>query len=335
MQYHKLTPNYKISRIIKGNWQLSDSHSEFDTQNGANDMLEYAKAGITTFDMADIYTGAEEMAGRFLRQYPDAQIHTKYVPDKNLLSTITQQDTIETIERSLARLNLKSLDLVQFHWWDYAQPKYLETLKTLQELQTLGKIKHLGVTNFNVQKMQEFVDAGIKIETIQLQYSLLDSRPEKKMLEFCKTNNITVLCYGVLAGGFLSDFWLGKSEPKELENRSLVKYKLIIDDIGGWNKFQKLLQVLDKIAKKHQATISNIATKYILEKSNAVILGSRNTKHLKDTLQIFSIDLDFQDLRQIQDILEIFVQLDGDCYDLERNDPKHSGIMKYNLNKKT
>jgi aryl-alcohol dehydrogenase-like predicted oxidoreductase len=207
---------------------------------------------------------------------------------------------------------------------------------TLQKLQQQGKIRHIGITNFDTQKVQEFLNAGVTIKSIQLQYSLLDNRPEQSMLQLCKNNDIQFLCYGVLAGGFLSDFWLNQPEPNEAENRSLTKYKLIIDDFGGWDIFQNLLQTLDTIAKKHSTTISSIATKYILDKDNVAgtILGSRNTKHIQTTAQICEINLGAGDKNQIQTALNTFQKLEGDCYHLERNVPRHSGIMKYNLNQK-
>jgi aryl-alcohol dehydrogenase-like predicted oxidoreductase len=343
--YTQLTNGYRIPKIIKGNWQLSDDHSKADISNGSKDMLKYAEAGFTTFDLADIYTGVEEIAGLFLKNlkfanpelHSSIHIHTKYVPNRALLPIIKLEDTIKIIDRSLQRLGVDSLDMVQFHWWDYEQPKYIETLLALKKLQTQGKIKNLSVTNFDVQKMEEIINADINLATIQLQYSILDNRPEKEMLNFCLQNDIKFLCYGVLAGGFLTDKWLGKLEPLVLENRSLEKYKLIVDDTLGWIKFQKLLRLLRGIADLHNTTIANVATKYILQKQNvaAVILGSRNVNHLDKTKEIFNFDLSQKDIKLIDDFkMQNVKKLDGDCYYLERNTHRYSGIMKYDLNSK-
>ena len=127
-QRTRLTNDYTISSIIKGGWQLAGGHGHVDEQKAIADMREFVRAGITTFDCADIYTGVEELIGKFLKKYrhdfisgelPPVQIHTKYVPDLDALATITKADTERIIDRSLRRLGVERLDLVQFAWWDY------------------------------------------------------------------------------------------------------------------------------------------------------------------------------------------------------------------------
>lgn len=230
-------------------------------------MRAFVEAGITTFDMADIYTGTEEMVGEFRARYPGLpiQVHTKYVPDMDKLATLTFEDTQSIIDRSLKRLGVQRLDLVQFHWWDYALPHYVETALHLKRLQEQGKIRHIGVTNFDEQRIQEMLDVGIDIVSAQVQYSVMDRRPEKGFADFCKANNIHMLCYGSLAGGFISERYLGQPEPTDIENRSLTKYRLIIDEIGGWNIYQSLLLALDKIAKANDVTLSEVAVAYWCE----------------------------------------------------------------------
>ena len=88
--------------------------------------------------------------------------------------------------------------------------------------------------------------------TNQIQYSPIDTRPEKELIPFCLQQDIQQLCYGTLAGGFFSSEWLEAEEPMQaFSNRSLTKYKLVIDDIGGWQHFQKILKALSEISKKH------------------------------------------------------------------------------------
>ena len=211
-------------------------------------MRSIVEAGITTFDCADIYTGVEELIGKFLRTEHDAfvsgnlstvQIHTKYVPDYDVLGTIKKSDTEAIINRSLKRLGVEQLDLVQFAWWDYQFPSYVETAMHLHELQLAGKIRHIGVTNFDAAHLKEMLDAGVPIIANQVQYSVLDHRPEKDMNQLAREAGFHYLCYGVIAGGFLSDRYLNTSSPSEpLENRSLTKYRLIIEEYGGYDLFQ-------------------------------------------------------------------------------------------------
>lgn len=346
MQKTSITENYSISKILKGGWQLSQGHSDSDKSSAISDMFKFVEAGITTFDFGDIYTGVEELVGQFLNQYTDTygkdhlqdiQLHTKYVPDLSQLSTVTKKDTEEIIDRSLKRLGVDRLDVVQFHWWDYDIPRYVEVANYLKELQEKGKIRYIGVTNFDVPHLKEIIDSGVVITTAQVQYSLLDHRPENGLVDFCQKNNIQLLCYGTVAGGFLSEKYLGADEPTGvLENRSLTKYKLIIDEFGGWELFQELLKTLSKISQKHQVSLTNVAERYILEKPQVagIIVGARNAEHLTNNLQIDTFKLDQNDFEMIEQVIDQSPGLQGDCYELEREKGgKHAVIMKYNLNK--
>lgn len=335
-----LCPGYSISRVLKGHWQISEGHlikGSVDRNDAIKDMHAFVEAGITTFDMADIYTGAEEMVGSFKAAYPNSQIeiHTKYVPDLDKLSTLEFKDTQNIIDRSLQRLGVDCLDLVQFHWWDYNVSGYVEAARHLKKLQQGGKIRYIGVTNFDETHLSEILNADVDIVSAQVQYSVLDRRPERGFSEFCKKNNINLLCYGTLAGGFLSDRYLGQPEPQEIDNRSLVKYRLIIDEIGGWIKYQELLQLLDDIAQVYGTNLSEIATAYILTRPQVagVIIGAHNSDHLQRLRVLEDLSIDQSDLDKISHFLTTIRDVPGDLYEIERNDPTHKGIMKLNLNK--
>jgi aryl-alcohol dehydrogenase-like predicted oxidoreductase len=143
-----------------------------------------------------------------------------------------------------------------------------------------------------------------------------------------------LLCYGTLAGGFLSERWLGRPEPGSFENRSLIKYKLIIDDIGGWDLFQALLARLKQVADRHGVGIGNVATRWVLDRPQVagVILGARYADHLPANLATFGFTLDADDLAAIGQILAECRPLEGDCFDLERDRTgRHGRIMKYDL----
>ena len=343
-----LTPNYSISRIIKGGWHLAGGHGAIDEHQAIEDMLAFVEAGITTFDCADIYTGVEELIGKFLRKYkgsftseilPAVQIHTKYVPDYAKLRTLTKKDTEDVIDRSLMRLSAERLDLVQFHWWDYDIPGYVETAVHLKELQQAGKIRYIATTNFDTEHLKEILQADVSVVSNQVQYSVLDQRPQEDMNALCSEYGIKYLCYGVVAGGFLSNRYLDLPEPTPpLENRSLTKYRLIIDEFGGYDQFQELLANLHNIAKKHSVGVAEIATKYILNKRHvgAVIIGARNRSHLEKLQRIFTFDLDQEDIDQLNTYIKSTKGPKGPIYALERDKTgKHGRIMKYNLNKES
>ncbi len=345
MQRIKLAPDYEISRVIRGGWQMAVGHGAVKSDDPVADMTAFADAGITTFDCADIYTGVEEMIGRFREHYGRARgaealarikVHTKFVPDLDVLPRITKSYVASVIDQSLRRLKLERLDLVQFHWWDYAAPMWLETAQWLNELRLAGKIHKVSATNFDTDRMLHMVRSGVPLTSMQVQYSLLDSRPAKRMAAAAADNGIALFCYGTVAGGFLGDRWLGRPEPQEFENRSLIKYKLIIDDLGGWDVFQALLRTLRGVADRHGVDIATIASAAMLPKKAvaAVIVGARNRDHLASNLAISSIALTSADLAEIDAVLGQAGELDGDVYTLERDrHGRHGSIMKYNLNK--
>jgi aryl-alcohol dehydrogenase-like predicted oxidoreductase len=336
-----IAPGYDISRIIKGGWHLAGDHGPIDREQAMLDMAAFVEAGITTFDCADIYTGVEELIGAFRARYPDlartVQVHTKFVPDLAALHRVDALLVERTIDRSLDRLRMERLDLVQFHWWDYAVPGAVEAALTLKRLKDKGKIAHIGVTNFDVPHLTELLDAGVPVISLQAQYSLLDDRPERGMIDLCRAHGITLLCYGTVAGGFLSERWVGRSEPGTgISNRSLIKYKLIIEDFGGWELFQRLLSTLERIAVKHRCDIATVASRAILDRDQvaAVIVGATNTSHLSAHRKIEALSLDAADRKAIEAVLRERQGPAGDVFALERDrSGRHGRIMKYDLNR--
>ena len=345
MQQIELRPGYSISRVIRGNWQLATGHGPARTDDPVADLCAYADAGITTFDCADIYTGVEETIGRFRAEYgrtrgsealAKIRVHTKFVPDLGILNCITRSDVEAIIDRSLQRLGMERLDLVQFHWWDYAEPRWLDTALWLAELREAGKIANIGGTNFDTQHVGAMIDAGVPLVSMQVQYSLLDRRPETSLTALARQHDVALLCYGTVAGGFLSDRWLGAAAPTGVdENRSLTKYRLIVEDWGGWDLFQELLRTLRTIADRHETDIATVASAAVLPRPQvaAVIVGARDRSHLPQNLAVGSLALTDGDMAAIDAVLEQSAPLEGDVYALERDrDGRHGRIMKYNLN---
>lgn len=340
-----LAEGYDISRVIRGGWQLAGDHGAVDPAAVTGDLSAYFDAGITTFDCADIYTGVEAMIGAFraellARRGADAlrqlKVHTKYVPDLAALTTLTPGDVRRSIDRSLQRLRVERLDLVQFHWWDYDQPRYVETALALRALQQEGKIHLLGGTNFDVARLQAFAAAGVYFASLQVQYSLLDHRPAGAMTAACAALGTRLLCYGTLAGGFLSEAWLGQPAPDgPLANRSRVKYRLIIEEFGGWALFQDLLAVLKQVADGHATSIAAVAARHVLDRPAVagVIVGASHKRHLPATLAIGDLHLTDADRTAIDAVLMQRQGPSGDVYALERDrSGRHGSIMKYHLN---
>lgn len=326
----QFTPDLNICRTLNGMWQVSGAHGRIDPKAAIPAMFKYFDAGFTTWDLADHYGPAEDFIGEFRRQLiatrgeealSNIQAFTKWVPRP---TRMTRELVEENINISLRRMGVESLDLMQFHWWEYRDKNYLDALKYMAELQAEGKIKHLALTNFDTEHLQIITEAGIKIVSNQVQFSLVDRRPEVNMIQFCQQHDIKLFTYGTICGGLISEKYLGKPEPRgfDLTTASLRKYKNMIDGWGGWRLFQELLSTLKQIADKYSVSISNVAVRYILDKPTVagVIVGARLgvSEHVEDNAKVFNFTLDAEDVNQINAVASKsrdLYQLIGDCGD--------------------
>lgn len=328
--YLSLAPDLRMCRILNGMWQVSGAHGRIDASAAVAEMLNYHARGFTTWDLADHYGPAEDLISVFRQrlaqqQGPAALEHvqafTKWVPRP---TRITRQMVEDAVHISLRRMQVEQLDLLQFHWWDYANPAYLDALKHLAELRETGKIRHLALTNFDTEHLRIITDLGIRIVSNQVQYSLVDMRPMNYMAAYCAEHGIHLLTYGTLCGGLLSAAWLGKPEPtqSQLGTASLRKYKQMIDLWGGWNLFQQLLNVLHRIATDHDVSIANVAVAAILERPAVagVIVGARLSirEHRHETARVFQValtDADRHALAEVQAQGRDLLRRIGDCGD--------------------
>ncbi|HSL82277.1 MAG TPA: aldo/keto reductase, partial [Thermoanaerobaculia bacterium] len=350
-------PGYSVPRVIHGAWQLSAGHRGAagapDREEAVQGLLRLAEAGFDTFDCADIYTGVEELLGEVLRAWrrrggerpaPELRVHTKLVPDLAALPDLDRGYVERVVERSLRRLGVERLDLVQLHWWDWSIPGYVEAAGWLDDLRRAGKVRLVGVTNFDAERLAEVLDAGVPVVSNQVQHSLLDRRPEGALAELAERRGVALLGYGALAGGFLTDRWLGAPEPPSpakapataLPNRSLAKYRLILDEFGPWRLFQDLLQTLARIGRRHDAPLAAVALRAALDRPGAAtaVLGATGARHLPDTLRALDLPLDDHDRAALEAVLARAQGPTGPVYALER-DPTgpHAAIMRYDLNR--
>jgi aryl-alcohol dehydrogenase-like predicted oxidoreductase len=328
--HFKFTPDLEICRILNGMWQVSGAHGYVEPERGVSEMFRYHEAGFTTWDLADHYGPAEDFIGEFRNRFAarygrerlaEVQAFTKWVPRPG---PMTREAVERAVDVSRKRMGVDSLDLLQFHWWDYEDERYLSALSHLDDLRREGQIKHLALTNFDTQHLRTIAERGISIVSNQVQYSIVDRRPAMQMAEFCRQRGITLLTYGTVLGGLLSERYLGRPEPRrnELNTASLQKYKQMIDVWGGWGLFQELLAQLKSISDRHQVSIANVGVRYVLERPAVagVIVGTRLglSEHIDDNQRVFSFTLDAGDYAQLEEVLtksRNLMNAIGDCGD--------------------
>ena len=347
-----LGPGLEVSRILTGLWQVADQErggARLDPDAAARAMEPYADAGLTTFDMADHYGSSEVIAGRLARRRGDVQLLTKWVPEPGPVSSET---VAAAVARALDRLGSECIDLLQFHPWNYADPSWLDCLFLLAEHQAAGRIRHLGLTNCDAFHLDMAVRSGIPIVSNQVCFSLLDSRAAGAMTDVCLTHGVGLLAYGTLAGGFLSDRWLGREAPPIDESLtwSEMKYRRFIDQAGGWDRFQGLLRAVRRVAdglgddhpdvtsglaerksesgaeaSSRKVSIANVACRHVLDQPAVagIIVGARlgETSHIRDNLKLFRMSLDEESRRELDTARARLSPIHGDCGDEYRRPP--------------
>ena len=339
-----LAPGLEISGIVTGLWQVADQErggAKLDPPTAADSMDACADAGLTTFDMADHYGSAEAIAGTLAARRDDVQFLTKWVPEPGGGGA---EMVAAAVGRALGRLGTDRIDLLQFHAWNYADPSWLDCLFELAEQQAAGRIRHLGLTNCDAVHLDMAVRSGVPIVSNQVCFSLLDRRAAGAMTEVCRRHGVALLAYGTLAGGFLSERWLGRAEPPIDESLtwSQMKYRRFVDQIGGWDRFQGLLEVVARVAGRlngdnPDVSMANVACRYVLEQPAVagIIVGARlgERSHIDDNLNLFRFTLDDDARRDLDEACAALDLIPGDCGDEYRRPPflTASGDLSHHL----
>lgn len=172
--------SYSCSQLIQGGWQLSTGHTinrkNETTSITITHLLRAYDAGVCSFDCGDIYSGVEALYGQFINalrlregQVSDVHIHTKFVPDLDVIQHggVDAKFVRSCVRRSLNRLGIDCVSLIQLHWWDRNVPGCLDAAKHLYQCLKDGMVKQLGVTNMDTDTTRQIIDSGIPIATTQ------------------------------------------------------------------------------------------------------------------------------------------------------------------------
>lgn len=241
------------------------------------------------------------------------------------------------VMRALDRLRVERIDLMQFHWWSFDHPGYLDAMLELARLREEGLIAHLGLTNFDTAHLRVLLAQGIPIASNQVCLSLLDRRATAEMSQLCLERGVKLLAYGTLGGGFLSERWLGAAEPALVADWSKMKYRRFIDAVGGWDALQGVLRAAQDVATKHGVSLSNVATRWVLDQPAvaAAIVGARlgESQHRDDNLRLFDFAFDAADMARLEAAFAATKPIPGDCGDEYRRPPflTASGDLSHHL----
>ena len=335
----ELAPGLTIPRVVMGLWQVADMERDrppLDAERAADSLAQHARAGFFAFDMADHYGSAELIAGRLLARALEPRPHafTKWCPEP---AAMTEAVVDAAIGRARERLGVTQIDLLQFHWWQYTHPGYIDALRELARLREAGSIAHLGLTNFDTDHLRLLLGLNLPIVTNQVSFSLLDRRAAGRMSTLCAQSGVRLLAYGSLGGGFLTDAWVDQPEPVHIPDWSKSKYRRFIDAIGGWAALQRILKAAQQVGRRHGVSVANVAVRWVLEQPAvaAVIVGMRpgERDHSQDNQALFSFALDTDDHARLNEALATTQPIPGDCGDEYRRPPflTASGDLSHHL----
>ncbi|MDD9715176.1 aldo/keto reductase [Dinoroseobacter sp. PD6] len=327
----------EISRALTGLWQVADMEKDgavLDPERAADALGAYAAAGFDSFDMADHYGSAEIIAGRLLARGTQATVATKWCPPPG---PMTAEVVRAGVTERLDRLGVDRVDLLQFHWWSFAHPAWLDALHEMARLRDEGLIGEIGVTNFDAAHLRLAVADGVPLVSNQVSFSLLDRRAAGPLAEVCAATGVRLLAYGTLCGGFLSERWLGAPDPAGIGDWSKMKYRRFIAAAGGWDGFQRLMAAAAEVAARHGVSVANVATRWVLAQPHVagVIIGARlgERAHIADNARLFGFALDAADRATLAAGFAATSPVPGDCGDEYRKPPflTASGDLSHHL----
>ena len=228
-------------------------------------------------------------------------------------------------------MQVPKLPLVQFFWLRYDVKRYVDVALYLAELKEEGYIGEIGATNFDLPRLKELKEAGVPIVSHQVQMSALDRRPvQSGMADWCLENNISLIAFGTVGSGILSQRYLGKGAPSKEEKNtaSMRMYSNTAQRFGSWSLVQELLQTMDAIANDirkdgrcPECTIANVAQRYVLSTPAvaSVLIGVRNQDHIEENVRTHSFELKQDEKDAIDAVVAKRKGPEGDVWEIERS----------------
>eukprot|EP00241_Pyramimonas_parkeae_P018162 CAMPEP_0114303312 /NCGR_PEP_ID=MMETSP0059-20121206/15145_1 /TAXON_ID=36894 /ORGANISM="Pyramimonas parkeae, Strain CCMP726" /LENGTH=373 /DNA_ID=CAMNT_0001426253 /DNA_START=63 /DNA_END=1184 /DNA_ORIENTATION=+ len=332
----ELAKGFEIRPIVNG-----ILHASQEQKRNFKSLDQLFNVGRTTFDLAAGYPPGEELYGSYAmhlrrdkqrgeRHAARLQALTRWGPKDLGPWAFTRRAVEEVVVESqmLQSHMLEPLDMMQLHWRDYSQRTHWDALHRLCDMRELGRIRSVGLCNFDTEHLDQIADRGLGVVSNQVLMSVVDRRALRFMADVCLETNTKLLAYGVLMGGLLSERWLGVGEPglhhrgPQLDHTSQQQYKDVIDAWGGWVLFQRLLKVCKQIADKHDVTIAMVAERWVLQQRAvaSAVMGTRvgMSEHPVSTEILLSVELDAADLGMLDEIHDESISLFdvfGDCGD--------------------
>lgn len=295
------TSEVQITPILMGTWQAGKRWwVGIEDSDSIKAIRAAFESGITTIDTAEVYGDghSEQIVAEALH---DVRDKVEYAT-KVFANHLHNNEVIEACERSLKNLKTDYIDLYQIHWpsgsFGTEVVPIEETMSALNQLKQQGKIRAIGVSNFNRAQLEEAAKYG-RIDSLQPPYSLFWRQVEKDAAPYCIENNISIIAYSPLAQGLLTGRFNSSTKFEQGDNRADNKL------FQGEN-FQRALQALDKlrpIAERHNCALGQLALAWLIAQPQAnAIAGARKAEQVIENAQALDVKLSPSELQEIDTI---------------------------------
>jgi aryl-alcohol dehydrogenase-like predicted oxidoreductase len=308
----------EVTPIAFGTWQLGGDWGAFDEGEAITAIRQARELGINFFDTAQAYGfgASERMLGSALRdelatRRDDVVIATKgglrIDERRGLVRDSSPQWLRHGVEESLSALGVEHIDLYQIHWPDPDIP-FAETAQALQELVEEGKIRHVGVSNFDVSQIAEFARTR-PVETLQPPYHLFRRDAEADVLPYSREHDIGVLVYGTLAHGLLT----GAMNPSTTFADDDWRRQSPLFEGEAFERNLSTVGELERFARDRGHTVSQLAIAWTLANPSVdvAIVGSRHASHTQDSVGALDLHLSPEEMAEIDGLMSGAVAVAG------------------------
>ena len=291
----------QITPILMGTWQAGKKMwAGIDDNDSIKAIRTAVDAGITTIDTAEVY-GSGHSEQIVAKAVSDIRDRLEYA-SKVFANHLKYDEVIEACDRSLTNLKTDYLDLYQIHWPSGSfgnEPVPIEeTMKALNQLKQDGKIRAIGVSNFNRQQLAEASNYG-RIDSLQPPYSLFWRKIEQDAVPYCTEHNISVLAYSSMAQGLLT----GKFKPGHEFEPDDHRSANVLFQGENFKRAQQALEQLKPIAEKHDCTLAQLSLAWLIAQPQTnAIAGARTAEQAQDNAKAAEVSLSAEELEKIDRI---------------------------------
>ncbi|MCP3853550.1 MAG: aldo/keto reductase [Actinomycetia bacterium] len=281
------------SAIGFGTWEMSTTmYGSIDVTEAARAVNAAIDAGITLFDTAEVYGPfhSEELLAKALGKRRDQIILVTKVgfqyDDMKVTGTNSQPEhVIARTDSCLERLDTDVIDLMLIHWPDHDTP-IEDTMGALEQLKTDGKIRHYGVSNFNVEMMETCQQHG-SLAANQVGYHMFDRRMEAEVLPWCHANDVGYMSYGSLGFGLLTGAFTADTTFEKGDWRARGgAFGLPLFEAEPFAQEVRVADRLVELAKEHDKSLAQMAISWVLghEAVSVALVGMRNEHELNENV---------------------------------------------------